>query len=185
MFFRKPTLEALPITMSGVRMGERLLQIGLDDAAISGRMSAKVGLSGTAALVVDNERSAEKARAAAAVAGVLVDVRVVPLGALPFADGSFDVVVVNSMGGWIEALDPATRGSLLVESFRVLRAGGRLVVVESGKRRGLAARLRPKPVRGPYEPAGDSTAALAAAGFRAARVLGEREGYRFSEGLKG
>ena len=35
-FLRKSTQEALPVAMSGVRMGERALQIGIDDPAVAG-----------------------------------------------------------------------------------------------------------------------------------------------------
>jgi hypothetical protein len=35
-----------------------------------------------------------------------------------------------------------------------------------------------------YEAAGGTAAALEAAGFRAVRTLGDRQGYRFIEGLK-
>ena len=35
MFLRKPRIQLLPVTMSAVRMGERVLQIGLDDPAFS------------------------------------------------------------------------------------------------------------------------------------------------------
>jgi ubiquinone/menaquinone biosynthesis C-methylase UbiE len=123
MFLRKSTLERLPVTMSGVRMGERVLQIGVDDPKISGAISAKVGLSGNAAIVVNDERSAARARDAAAVAGVLVDVQVAPLNALPFADAAFDLVVLNSVSGLLGDLEAATRGALLRECLRILLNG--------------------------------------------------------------
>ena len=61
MFLRKPAreLEPLPIAMSGVRMGERALQIGLDNPALAGAIAAKVGLSGTAAIVVTTDAAGE------------------------------------------------------------------------------------------------------------------------------
>ena len=64
-FLRKSKLERLPIVMSGVRTGERVLQIGVDDASLVGAIAAKVGLSGHAAIVVATERAAAAARAAA------------------------------------------------------------------------------------------------------------------------
>ena len=51
-FLRKSTLERLPLVMAGARMGERALQIGVDDASLTGAIAAKVGLSGHAAVVV-------------------------------------------------------------------------------------------------------------------------------------
>ena len=50
MFLRKSRLEPLPVTMSAVRMGERVLQVGIDDATIAAAIAAKVGLSGNAAI---------------------------------------------------------------------------------------------------------------------------------------
>ena len=39
-FLRKSTLERLPVVMSGVRMGERALQIGVDDSDLVGAIAA-------------------------------------------------------------------------------------------------------------------------------------------------
>lgn len=183
-FLRKSTLEPLPVAMSGVRMGERVLQIGIDDPALAGALAAKVGLSGHAAMAVSDEASAARARTSAQQAGALVDVHVTPLQALPFADASFDLVVAHGMGGLLSSLDDSARVALLRESFRTLRIGGRVIVIEPGKRGGLATLLRPRRVSSSYGAAGGAIGALTAAGFRAPRVLAEREGYKFSEGLK-
>jgi SAM-dependent methyltransferase len=174
-FLRKSSLERLPVVMSGVRLGERALQIGIDDPSLVGAIAAKVGLSGHAAVAVGEERQAEKARAAGARAGALIDVQVAPLAALPFPDASFDVVVVYS-GGVNMPLGEADGIAMLRDAHRVLRGGGRIVIIEGGG--GFAARLR-RP--GDAVPALN---ALGAAGFKAARPLAEREGYRFLEGLK-
>src|SRR5512139_2209337 len=97
MFLRKAKRrEPVPITMSGVRMGERLLQVGIDDAAVAGAIAAKVGLSGSAAAIVSDAASATQMQAAAFEASVLVDVQTAPLDHMPFADAAFDVVVVHS-----------------------------------------------------------------------------------------
>ena len=70
MFLRKPARapEPLAVTMSGVRMGERLLQIGVDDPALTGALAARTGLSGHAAIAVTSEQAADRARSAAAEA---------------------------------------------------------------------------------------------------------------------
>ena len=183
-FLRKSTLERLPIAMIGVRMGERVLQIGIDDPSLAGTLAAKVGLSGQATIAVIDDASAARAGSAAQKAAALVDVRVTPLDALPFADASFDVIVVHGMGGLLSSLDEPTRVALLREGFRALRPGGRIVVIEAGARSGIAGLLRPPRIDKKYDAAGGAVAALAAAGFRAPRVLAEREGHRFSEGMK-
>ena len=42
-------MDPLHVSMTGVRMGERFLQIGCNDRALLAGLAAKVGLSGTAA----------------------------------------------------------------------------------------------------------------------------------------
>lgn len=186
MFFRKTQVEPLPITMTGVRMGERLLQVGIDSAALSGALASKVGLSGTAAHVVTNEADAERVRKAAAKAGALADVRqIATLRSLPFDDESFDLIVLNSMHGLLAGMAPYTRVRCLEEAHRVLRAGGRLIVIEPEPRGGLGGLFRPYPVDSHYGSTGEAVGALKAEGFKPVRIIGDREGYRFVEGLKG
>lgn len=181
IFLRKSNLEPLPVVMSSVRMGERALQIGIEDPSLAGAIAAKVGLSGHAAIAVGDDRAAAAARAAAASAGVLVDVQVTPLDSLPFAGDSFDAIVLHVTPGALPSLEDAAGVAMLREGRRVLRAGGRVVIIERGQRRGIGAWLRTRP-RLPRP--GAAVDALVAAGFRAARPIAEREGYRFTEGIK-
>ena len=183
-FIRKSTLEPLPLAMSGVRMGERVLQIGIDEPVLTGALAAKVGLSGHAAIAVIDDASAARAGAAATKAGALVDVRVAPLDALPFESASFDVVVLHGRGGLLSSLDGPIRVALLREALRALRPGGRIVVIEVGVRTGVAGLLRPTRIDEKYVAAGGAVASLSAAGFRTSRLLADREGYLFSEGMK-
>jgi ubiquinone/menaquinone biosynthesis C-methylase UbiE len=188
MFLRKSPerRDPLVIAMSGVRLGERLLQIGVDDSAVLGALAAKVGISGHAAVVTMDERSAERARAAIVNASTLADVSVTSDGTLPFDDGSFDVAIVHSGHGLLNALDNERRLRLLRETLRVSRAGGRVIVIEAGERSGMKALLAPAPKRDElYEAAGGTVAAMEAAGFRPVRLLADRDGIRFTEGLRG
>ena len=123
MFLRKSRIEPLPVTMSAVRMGERVLQIGIDDPALASALAAKVGLSGNAAIAVTDDEGAARARSAAASAGVLVDVQVTPLAPLPFESGAFDLVIAHSMHGLVSSLDANARTAALREWHRVLRDG--------------------------------------------------------------
>jgi SAM-dependent methyltransferase len=177
---RKSSLEQLPVAMSGVRMGERALQIGIDDRTLAGVIAAKVGLSGSAAFAVASEGHAAQARNAGATAGVLVDVQVTPFDTLPFAADSFDVIVVHAGDRTLPSFADPAGVALLREGHRVLRSGGRVIIIEGGPR-GLTGLLRPR--QRPLDSASTVTA-LTTAGFRAARPLAEREGYRFTEGLK-
>jgi SAM-dependent methyltransferase len=184
MFFRKARLEPLPITMTGVRMGERVLQIGIDDPASVGLLAKKVGMSGVNALIVPTEIDAERARTAASNAGVHIDIQVTPWRAFPFPRESFDLVVVHATRGLLAALEPAQRATCLQEAHRVLRVGGRIIVIEAVPRGGLAGLLRGHTVDEHYANSGGTEGALKIDGFRPVRLLGEVEGYRFTEGLK-
>jgi len=185
MFLRKSRVEPLPVTMSAVRMGERVLQIGVDDPAIASAIAAKVGLSGTAALVVADEREAARAHGAMANAGVLVDVQVTPLATLPFDSDAFDLIVVHGMHGLVSSLDADARLAAMREWRRVLRQGGRAMTIEAGPATGLASVFKPQRSNEAYEAAGGAVGGLAAAGFKPVRLLAEREGYKFAEGIKG
>jgi SAM-dependent methyltransferase len=189
MFFRRSPVgtEPLPLSMSGIRAGERLLQIGLDDAAFAEAMASKVGLNGRAVFAV-TERDASRAQAIAASSGVLADVHVVSFsneGQWPIDDASCDVVIVHGRRGLLASLDDRSRQTLLSHCLGALRPGGRLVAMDAGASEGIAALLGrgPKPDAA-YEGAGGTAKALESAGFRPVRLLAERDGYRFTEGLR-
>ena len=183
MFLRKSRVEPLPVTMSAVRMGERVLQIGVDDPAVASAIAAKVGLSGHAALAVAGERDATRAQGAMANAGVLVDVQITPLTSLPFDSDAFDLIVVHAMHG-LSSLDADTRLAAMREWRRVLRHGGRVMTIEAGPATGLASVFKPQRTDAAYEAAGGVVGGLSAAGFKPVRLLAEREGYKFTEGIK-
>jgi SAM-dependent methyltransferase len=184
MFLRKSRVEPLPVTMSAVRMGERVLQIGIDDPGLASALAAKVGLSGNAAIVVTGDAEAARARTAAASAGVLVDVQVAPLAPLPFENGAFDLVIAHSMRGLVSSLDADARTAVLREWHRVLRTGGRVMTIEAGPSGGLKGLMRQAHGDDAYQVSGGVVGALEKAGFRAVRLLAEREGYKFAEGIK-
>jgi ubiquinone/menaquinone biosynthesis C-methylase UbiE len=187
MFLRRApdSRDPLAVAMSGVRLGERVLQVGVDDGPLVGRIAAKTGLSGSASAVVSDEKAAGVARAGAHHAGVLLEVAIASYGALPHEDASFDVVVVHSTAGLLAGLTAPESGALLAECHRVLRPGGRIVTIEAGTRSGMSALLRPAPAaQQRYDRDGGATDSLTRAGFRPVRLLGDREGLTFSEGVK-
>ena len=188
MFLRKSNVrrEPLAVAMSGVRLGERLLQIGIDDPSVLGALAAKVGISGHAAVVTLDEPSAERARQAVANASTIADVSITSDGTLPFNDNSFDVAIVHGASGLLISLDAERRLRLLREVLRVTRHGGRALVTDAGERTGIRALLTPAPKKDEhYEASGGTTAAMEAAGFKPVRLLADRDGLRFTEGLKG
>ena len=184
MFLRKSAIEPLPVTMSAVRMGDRVLQIGVDDAAIASTLASKVGLSGYAAIAVIDEASAARAQAAAANAGILVDIKIAPASSLPFESDAFDLVIVHSTRGLVASLDADARAAAMREWRRVLRHGGRVMTIEVGTVTGLKGLLRKQTGNETYDAAGGIVSALEGAGFKPVRLLADREGFKFAEGVK-
>ena len=180
MFLRQSTVgrEPLAIAMSGVRMGERVLQIGLDTPVVTSLLAAKPGLSGESVIVLADEAAATQARRATAESGALVNIGVHRLDALPFERGAFDVVIVHNRVG--PTLTASGSSQILSECRRVLRAGGRVVVINKGAPSGLTAIFQSRPEPGQTD---NTVRAMQTAGFRSVRELGDRDGYAFIEGL--
>jgi ubiquinone/menaquinone biosynthesis C-methylase UbiE len=170
----------LVVGMTGVRMGDRLAQIGCAHGGRLAAVAAKVGLTGRAVAIVPDEASAARARKGVEDAGVLVDIEVAPTTRLPVDADAFDLVVVDDTGGLLGAMRAEDRVATVRELLRILRPGGRVVVIGAATRGGLGAlfsRASPTP---PFDP----QPSLAADGFKMVRLLAEREGLIFVEGVK-
>ena len=171
MLTRKRTrdMDPLQVSMTGVRMGERFLQIGCSDRALLGGLAGKVGLSGTAALAAFDDDEADRAIAVGAKIGALIETQPITGGVLPFEADQFDMVVVDDTRGRFAAIADDRRLELLREAKRVLRHGGRIELVEGAGTRAAGY---------------DALRDLSTAGFKPARLLAERDGFRFLEGLR-
>jgi ubiquinone/menaquinone biosynthesis C-methylase UbiE len=177
---RRQDPHALAVAMSGVRMGDRLVQIGCAHAGRLAAVAAPVGLSGRAVAVVPDDASAARARTGAEQAGVLIEVMTTPLTRLPLENDAFDVAIIDDTGGLLTALGANNRVGLIHEVSRVLRPGGRVVVIGAGERGGLGALFS----RAAHGAKFDPIPLLEADRFRAARRLAEREGLAFVEAIK-
>jgi ubiquinone/menaquinone biosynthesis C-methylase UbiE len=163
------SMDPLQVSMTGVRMGERFLQVGCHDRALLSGLAAKVGLSGTAAVAAFNQEQVKLAEKVGQQIGALIDIKKTDDHALPFDSDHFDMVVVDDTNGAFGAIAEGTRLAYLREGLRTVRRGGRIEIVEGMKTRAQS-----------YDPLND----LTAAGFKPVRVLAERNGFRFVEGLK-
>ena len=179
-FIRKSDPHALAVAMTTVKMGDQLLQIGCADGARMGAIAVKVGLSGRAVAIVPDEESAVRAKRGAAEAGALVDVHLAPLTRLPLGDGEFDLAVVDDTGGLLVSMRAEDRVAMVRELSRVLKPRGRVIVIGAVPRGGLGAMFTRTQSGPPFDP----QPSLEADGFKFVRLLGEREGLKFVEGVK-
>jgi ubiquinone/menaquinone biosynthesis C-methylase UbiE len=149
----------LIVSMVGVKLGDRLLQVGGGDGKLLAALGAKTGLTGQVVAVEPTAEAAELVKTGATKEGVLSDVHVAPAAQLPFGNESFDVIVMPDPGANL----PANAR----DAYRVLRFGGRLAVIaRSG---GASANIPSQ---------------LQQQGFKVARLIAERDGYSFFEAIK-
>jgi hypothetical protein len=168
--------DDLVVSMTGVKIGDRLIVMGLSEPRLLAALGSKVGLTGRACGVDSDETTAAAAGHHAEKSGVLVEVAAAPWNRLPHEAGEFDVTFIRAAGS---LQDEVSLKQAVDAGRRLLRDGGRCVVLVTGAARGLR-RLR-APAAGP--PAGRVVELLREAGYRGARVLAERTGLAFAEAV--
>jgi ubiquinone/menaquinone biosynthesis C-methylase UbiE len=149
-------------SMVGTRLGDRVIVLGGGDGRLVAAVGAPTGLTGRVAAVEPDAGVANRVETVATSNGVLVEVHTAGFDRLPFEDAAFDLAIVPIKAS-ADGL-PAT----LQDAWRVIRAGGRSMVITS-------------------DPGPDSAAVMAAlgqGGFRAARLLGARDGLAFYESAR-
>src|SRR5918993_1249558 len=177
----RSTGPPLALSMAGVRMGDRLLMVGCGDPLLVAQLAVKTGLTGRAfATDVRPDLTAEAARVAP-LEGALIETATAPWGVLPLESGTFDVAVIRHVFSGIP--DPE-RVACAVDVRRVLRPGGRCVVIDVARRSGFGGLLNRAALDPGYIARGGAVGVLEAAGFRAARVLADRDGFTFSEAAR-
>ncbi len=186
IFKRSGEKHALAIAMTGIKLGDRYLQIGCTDASLLAAIASKVGLSGRACAIVSSEAQAVCARKSVEIGGMLLEIETAgSLNAFPFDNASFDLVVVDNQNGLMSSMKPEQRVACLQQALRTLAPRGRIVVIEEGARAGLGGLLRSRrPVDPHYEGSGGALTALSAEGFKAVRHLADRDGLSFFEGVR-
>lgn len=184
MFLKRQDPFGLTVGMTGVKLGDRLLQIGCAHGGRLGAIAGKVGLSGRAVALVPDAESASRATKGAANAGVLVEVETGPPTPSQFDADSFDLVVVDETAGVLSALNDGDRATAIRELLRILRPGGRALVIGAAPRTGLSKLFGGGPSGPTFASSGEANSALERQGFKLVRTLGEREGLVFVEGVK-
>lgn len=172
--------EPLTVSMSGVKLGDRLLVVGCGDATLIAQLALKTGLTGRACALDEDAGRMDRAAKAVEREGALIEPITAPWTQLPLEANGFDVVVIRDV---LITLDMRRRAPLGAEVLRVLRPGGRCIVIEGGARGGLGALLQGHG-NAEYTSSGGAERALSSVGFRAVRTLAERGGLKFVEGVR-
>ena len=163
--------------MIGAKAGGSVVVIGAAGPAVAAEVALVTGLNGRTLVIVPRGIAPAVVEKAATEAGALVDIETSDLASLPVADGAFDIAVIS------DADVDASLDGVIREAARVVRAGGRVVVVKGRKVTGLRKLLSGS--------ASDTAAAddrilslLSGAGLRGTRLLGLAEGVSYFEGTK-
>jgi demethylmenaquinone methyltransferase/2-methoxy-6-polyprenyl-1,4-benzoquinol methylase len=121
---------------SGAKEGDRILDCATGTGDLALAFKRKVGASGKVVGTDFCPEMLQSAPAKASEAGLVVDFQVADAMALPFAEASFDVA---SIAFGIRNVDDPVK--CLKELARVVRPGGRVVVLEFGQPQGLFGAL--------------------------------------------
>jgi ubiquinone/menaquinone biosynthesis C-methylase UbiE len=138
---RERALRERILALAPPDAGDAVLDVGCGTGTLAIAAARRVGSSGRVCGIDPSPEMIGRATAKAQKAGVAVDFRLAVVEALPFPDGSFDLVLSTLM---LHHLPRATREAAMRESRRVLKPGGRLLAVDFGRgdaaeRRGLIA----------------------------------------------
>ena len=163
------------LAMLGAKAGQRVMCLGAADAALTAELARVTGLNGQTIVVAPDATAEKRVEEAAAAAGVLVELAGASGGAE--RPDAYDLVAI--IHAWT-ALDAGTRRAAVDQAFRLVRPGGRVVLVASAGPRPRFGR----PHAVPREILDEAVALFTAAGSRAVRVLGEAEGTVYVEGVR-
>lgn len=115
------------LTRAGVARGDRVLDVGTGPGYLALAASQIVGAEGVAVGIDASPEMIDRARVLAARRGSSAEYQVASADALPFAEGSFDVVVSRLV---LHHLPGDLGRRALQEMMRVLAPAGRLLIAD-------------------------------------------------------
>ena len=177
LFRSAPPQEPLVVSITGVRMGQRILGVVGGDPRMFLDAAAKVGISGSAFALTADASAVARVQAAAEKHGVLLETSLLALP-LSYPDASFDLVFVDDRTP--RAGSPPL-SPLLDEIRRVLRPGGRIILAIAARSHALGSLIGITPTPPDVGPLLD---ALFGASFIAARLLATHHGVAFVEAAR-
>jgi ubiquinone/menaquinone biosynthesis C-methylase UbiE len=137
-FGRAPAMREEAADLAAIRPGESVLEVGCGTGELTMRARARAG---SIALVCGIDPAVEMigvARDKSDRAKLGIDYQVAAIESLPFADGTFDVVLSSLM---MHHLPDDLKSAGLIEIRRVLKPGGRLLIVDMKRPSGRLSRL--------------------------------------------
>jgi SAM-dependent methyltransferase len=161
--------------MIGTRASDAVLFLGARDPSLAAENGTITRLNGRTVVVGQGAEAATRSEQAATKAGAILEFVDAPVTALPFEAEAFQIVVVQDL-----ALGSADGVSTLAEAVRVLKPGGRIMLIFGEPARGVLGSLNPPPA-----PATEVVVTLLQrAGLIAARRLALTEGVAYFEARK-
>jgi ubiquinone/menaquinone biosynthesis C-methylase UbiE len=139
---RRARLRRETVELAALQPGAHVLEVGCGTGDVALAASRRLGASGAVYGIDPSAEMIAVARAKAERAGLAADFQIGVIESLPFPDSSFDVVLSSLM---MHHLPDELKRRGLAEIARVLKPGGRLVIVDfkrPASRRGwIASRL--------------------------------------------
>jgi len=135
---RSRLMRRRTVDLADLRPGETALEVGCGTGAVAQAARTRVGPAGQVFGIDPSGEMIAVARRKAARHHVRIDFRVAGIEALPLPDASVDAALSSLM---MHHLPADLKRTGLAEVRRVLKPGGRLVIVDFGKRRGLLSHL--------------------------------------------
>jgi ubiquinone/menaquinone biosynthesis C-methylase UbiE len=173
-----PSPWRTPLAMIGAKAGDQVIVIGAGDGRLAAEVALVTGLNGRLLVVDASQAARARVDAAAARAGALLEFTATDPTALPAEEQTFDVAVLHMV---LAGLSDATRVAAAGEVYRVVKPGGRLVVLEGGTQARFFG-LTTTPASGlGYAVVSD---VLTSAGWRTSRLLADVGGVVYTEAIR-
>lgn len=135
---RAPALREQAADLAAIQPGDAVLDVGCGTGELAQRARARTGPTGIVCGIDPSADMIAVAREKSARMGLDIDYRVAAIEALPFADATFDVVLSSLM---MHHLPEDLKAIGLGEVRRVLKPGGRLLILDLKRPGGLLSRL--------------------------------------------
>ena len=137
---REARLRERTLDAAGIIAGEHVLDVGCGTGTLTIAARKRVGSTGSVDGVDASPEMIARARGKALRGGLSVTFEIAAAQSLPFPDATFDVVLCSLA---VHHLPQDAQAPALAEMRRVLKPGGRVLIVEFTRERRLSALLNP------------------------------------------